>query len=112
MTLFCGSQITISASEPGASYLAARAGFPILPVALTGTDGKTIFGNLKRLRRSHITVTGGTAFTLPPLPARDRDAALQQYTDEIMCHIAALLPEAMRGVYAGHPRLKELLSAL
>jgi hypothetical protein len=27
-----------------------------------------------------------------------------------MCHIAALLPEKYRGVYADHPRLKELLS--
>jgi hypothetical protein len=26
-----------------------------------------------------------------------------------MCHIAALLPEKYRGVYADHPRLKELL---
>jgi len=26
-----------------------------------------------------------------------------------MCRIAALLPEQYRGVYADHPRLKELL---
>jgi hypothetical protein len=26
-----------------------------------------------------------------------------------MCQIAALLPEKYRGVYADHPRLKELL---
>jgi len=35
---------------------------------------------------------------------------LKQYTDEIMCHIAAILPEKYRGVYAEHPRLKELLN--
>jgi hypothetical protein len=35
---------------------------------------------------------------------------LQRYTDEIMCHIAALLPAAYRGVYADHPRLMELLA--
>jgi 1-acyl-sn-glycerol-3-phosphate acyltransferase len=34
---------------------------------------------------------------------------MQQYTDEVMCRIAALLPEDRRGFYAGHPRLKELL---
>jgi hypothetical protein len=28
-----------------------------------------------------------------------------------MCHIAALLPEKQRGVYADHPRLKELLAS-
>jgi 1-acyl-sn-glycerol-3-phosphate acyltransferase len=34
---------------------------------------------------------------------------MRQVTDEIMCQIAALLPESYRGVYADHPRLKELL---
>jgi hypothetical protein len=29
-----------------------------------------------------------------------------------MCHIAALLPENYRGVYADHPRLKELIAPL
>jgi len=38
------------------------------------------------------------------------DEVLKQYTDEIMCHIAALLPEKYRGFYADHPRLKELLA--
>ena len=96
--------------KPGVSYLATRLGQPIVPVAIAGTEDKVIFGNLKRLRRSHITVTAGEAFTLPPLPRKNRDAALKQYTDEIMCHIAAMLPEKYWGVYADHPRLKELLN--
>lgn len=98
-------------AKPGASYLAAKLNRPILPVAITGTEDKVFFGNLKRLRRAHITVTAGPTFTLPPLPHEHRDDALRQYTDEIMCHIAALLPEKYRGYYAGHPRLKELLEA-
>ena len=40
----------------------------------------------------------------------NRQAWLTQYTDEIMCRIAALLPEQYRGFYADHPRLMELLS--
>jgi 1-acyl-sn-glycerol-3-phosphate acyltransferase len=95
-------------AKPGVSYLATKLNRPIVPVALTGTEDKALFGNLKRLRRAHITVTAGPAFTLPPLPRQNRDEALQRYTDEIMCHIAALLPERYRGVYANHPRLKEL----
>jgi 1-acyl-sn-glycerol-3-phosphate acyltransferase len=97
-------------AKPGVSYLAAKLNRPIVPVAITGTEDKVVFGNLKRLRRSHFTVTAGPAFTLPPLPRENRDAALKRYTDEIMCHIAALLPEKYRGVYADHPRLKELLA--
>lgn len=96
-------------AKPGVSYLAARLDRPILPVAITGTEDKALFGNLKKLRRAHITVTAGPAFTLPPIPRENRDEALKQYTDEIMCRIAALLPERYRGVYADHPRLKELL---
>jgi 1-acyl-sn-glycerol-3-phosphate acyltransferase len=55
-------------------------------------------------------LTGGKPFIIPPLPKQDRDAALQHATDEIMCQIAALLPERYRGVYAGQPRVKELLN--
>lgn len=98
-------------AKPGVSYLAAKLNRPIVPVAITGTEDKMFFGNLKKLRRAQITLTAGAAFTLPPIPREDRDAALKRYTDEIMCHIAALLPEHYRGVYAEHPRLKELLEA-
>jgi 1-acyl-sn-glycerol-3-phosphate acyltransferase len=97
-------------AKPGVSYLATKLNRPIVPVAITGTEDSHLFGNLKRLRRSHVTITAGTAFTLPPLPRENRDENLKRYTDEIMCHIAALLPEKYRGVYADHPRLKELLA--
>jgi len=96
-------------ARPGVSYLATKLNRPIVPVAIKGTEDKAFLAKLKRLRRAHITVTAGTAFTLPPLPKDGRDEALKEYTDEIMCHIAALLPEEYRGVYAEHPRLKELL---
>jgi 1-acyl-sn-glycerol-3-phosphate acyltransferase len=98
-------------AKPGVSYLAAKLNRPIVPVGITGTEDEVILANLKRLRRSHITVTAGPAFTLPPLPRENREQALKQYTDEIMCRIAAILPEKYRGVYADHPRLKELLSS-
>jgi 1-acyl-sn-glycerol-3-phosphate acyltransferase len=96
-------------ARPGVSYLASKLNRPIVPVAITGTEDKNLFGNLKRLRRSHVTITAGPAFTLPPLSRENRDEVLKRYTDEIMCHIAVLLPEKYRGVYADHPRLKDLL---
>jgi 1-acyl-sn-glycerol-3-phosphate acyltransferase len=96
-------------AKPGVSYLATKLDRPIVPVGITGTEDKNIVRNLKRFRRSHITLTAGQAFTLPPLPRENRDEVLKGYTDEIMCRIAALLPEKYRGVYADHPRLKELL---
>ena len=96
-------------AKPGVTYLATKLNRPIVPIAITGTEDKVVFGNLKRLKKSHFTITAGANFTLPPLPRENRDEALKQYTDEIMCRIAALLPERYRGVYAEHPRLKELL---
>lgn len=95
--------------RPGVAYLAARSGFPVVPVAITGTEDRVILENIKRLRKSCITLTGGKPFIVPPLPKTNRDESLQRYTDEIMCQIAALLPERYRGVYADHPRLREIL---
>lgn len=95
--------------KPGVAYLAARSGFPVIPVAITGTEDEVIFANVKHFRKSQVTLTGGKQFNIPPLPKIDRDVILQKYTDEIMCRIAVLLPEKYRGVYAEHPRLKELL---
>ncbi|HEY9152852.1 MAG TPA: lysophospholipid acyltransferase family protein [Anaerolineales bacterium] len=94
----------------GAGYLAAKLNRPILPAGMAGTEDKAVGENLRHFRRSPIMIRAGKTFSLPPLPMKDRDAALRQFTDEIMCHIAAELPEKYRGVYAEHPRLKELLA--
>ena len=95
--------------KPGASYLAAKSGLPLLPVGVTGTEDELVKVQLKRFKRLRITVRIGELFQASPLEGRNREAALQKSTDEIMCHIAALLPEAYRGVYADHPRLDEFL---
>ena len=97
-------------AKPGGIYLAWKAGVPVLPVALTGTEDAQVAKRLKRFKRLDIKVVAGQPFTLPQeVKVRDRVAVMQQYTDEVMCHIAALLPEQRRGVYAEHPYLKELL---
>lgn len=102
---------TLQKAWPGASYLAAKAGAPIVPVALVGCEDAKFFPNLKHLRRTQVTIYAGEPFTLPPVPVKNREAVLEQCTDEIMCRIAALLPPSYRGYYADHPRLKELLSS-
>jgi 1-acyl-sn-glycerol-3-phosphate acyltransferase len=94
-------------AKTGIAFLADAAQVPILPVAITGTD--SLFRNLLMLRRPHISVTIGKLFHLPPLNPDDRSSSLRQNTDQVMCRIAAMLPESYRGVYADHPCLKELL---
>ncbi len=96
--------------QPGTAYIAAKTGAPVIPVALTGTEDRIVINNLKKLRRSSVRVRVGKPFVIPPLDRSNRDADLAAKTDEIMCQIAALLPPSYHGVYADHPRLKELIS--
>lgn len=96
--------------KPGVAYLASKMGWEIVPVAIIGSEDRTFLGNLKHLRRTNIKLMAGKSFKLPRFPKESREQALQQYTDEIMCRIAVLLPEKNRGFYAEHPRLKELLN--
>jgi 1-acyl-sn-glycerol-3-phosphate acyltransferase len=95
--------------KPGVAYLASKMGWEIVPVAISGTEDRLLWGNLKRLRKTPILLTAGKPFTLPRFPSENRDQALQQYADEIMCRIAVMLPARNRGYYASHPRLMELL---
>jgi 1-acyl-sn-glycerol-3-phosphate acyltransferase len=93
--------------KTGIAYLADQAKAAILPVAITGTE--SIFKQLFRLRRPQVTVQIGELFHLPPVDSEERNASLRKNADEVMCRIAAMLPEKYRGVYADHPRLKEFL---
>jgi 1-acyl-sn-glycerol-3-phosphate acyltransferase len=97
-------------AKMGVAFLAGKSGYPVLPVAVTGTEDRVIVANLKRLRRSKIVVKAGDLFNIEIPRGKGREEAMRRSTDEIMCRIGALLPEKYRGVYADHPRLKELLS--
>jgi len=98
---------TLQPAKTGVAYLADKANVPVLPVAICGTE--TAIRQLLRLRRPHITVQYGKLIRLAPISRANREADLRRNTDEIMCRIAAMLPPQYRGVYADHPRLKELL---
>jgi 1-acyl-sn-glycerol-3-phosphate acyltransferase len=92
--------------KAGTALLAARAGCPIIPVGITGTE--TAIKKLLSFRIPRLVVRYGKPFWLPPITQEDRSLWLKQCTDEIMCRIAALLPEQYHGFYRNHPRLKEL----
>lgn len=95
--------------KPGVAYLADKAGVPVVPVAIYGTEGAIY--KVFLLKRPKLTVRIGKPIHFAPIPRQDRERALQQNTDEIMCQIAAMLPPQYRGVYADHPRLKEILES-
>lgn len=96
--------------KTGAAFLAAAAGVPIIPVAFNNTE--KILPAIMRLQRARVTVSIGQPIYFQSATGRRPDSAtLETQTDELMCRIAAMLPPERRGVYADHPRLKELLTA-
>lgn len=100
-------------AEPGVVYIANAAHVGIMPVALTGTEDADVVARLKKFQRLKITITAGNALYVPPdiksVKGAERDALLQTSVDEVMCRIAAMLPESYRGYYKDFPRTRELL---
>jgi len=82
----------------GAAYLAMKAEVPLVPVTITGTQNARLYGNMKRLRRTTVTLRVGKAFVLPE-PA-NRQSAQREATRLIMEALARQLPPEYRGVYS------------
>jgi 1-acyl-sn-glycerol-3-phosphate acyltransferase len=86
----------------GAAFLAMKAGVPILPVTITGTENRRLCDNIKHLRRTPVTVTIGEPFRLArsdSLVFGERHADLEHGTQIIMRALAHQLPAEYRGVY-------------
>jgi 1-acyl-sn-glycerol-3-phosphate acyltransferase len=92
--------------KAGTALIATKAGVPIVPVALSGTEDA--FKKIGHFKRAKLVMRFGPAYTLPPIDRENREASQARATEEIMCRIAVLLPEKYHGFYAGHPRVKEL----
>ena len=93
----------------GVAFLASKSGFPVMPIALMGTEDRGVIENLKRFRRSKIKAVAGELFYIEIPKGKGREEAMRTATDEIMCRIAAKLPESYRGFYKDFPRVEELL---
>lgn len=85
--------------KTGVVALALRAGVPILPVLHFG--GENFWANLKRLRRTPVTLRVGEPFRIEPPAGRVNAELRQKIVDEMMENMAALLPPSYRGAYAG-----------
>jgi 1-acyl-sn-glycerol-3-phosphate acyltransferase len=98
---------TLQEGKPGTALLALRAGVPILPAAIIGTEDSV--KKILHFQKPHIIVSFAPLIPAPKLDRDNRAEQLQTLTDEIMCQIAVMMPEKYHGFYADHPRLKELL---
>jgi len=81
----------------GAAYLALKSGVPILPISFTGTENDVFYSNLKRLRRTPMTLTIGPLFHLDP--HNNRQEAIRCGTEKIMQTLAQQLPTEYQGIY-------------
>jgi 1-acyl-sn-glycerol-3-phosphate acyltransferase len=104
----------LEAGTEGAAFLALKAGVPVVPVTITGSEFRHIENNLKKLRRTPVILRVGKPFILPQPalsrlegpalsrvegPARGQDT-LREGTRLIMEALARQLPPEYRGVYA------------
>lgn len=88
-------------AKPGIAYIIEQTGVPVLPVGLIGTT-EDYWQRARRGERPPLEMRIGKPIHLPEIPAKgtERHAARQRNADLVMSHLAGLLPEEYRGVYA------------
>ena len=84
--------------EPGAGFIAQRAGCPVVPVGLTGTRDCLPKG-ARWPRRTHVSVTFGKPFIVRSKRPDGTRITREEASDAIMLEIAELLPEQQRGAF-------------
>lgn len=86
--------------KPGVTMFAQKGNAPIIPMAHWG--GENVGSNLKRLKRTPITIKVGDPVEIKtPEGVKIDSAARQKIADEIMIKIAELMPEKYHGHYTG-----------
>ncbi len=83
--------------EPGTALIAMRTNTPVLPVGIWGTEGIKLPRDF--FRRTAVHITYGEPFYLPQSERLTKEA-VEAGADLIMSHIAELLPQRYRGIYA------------
>jgi 1-acyl-sn-glycerol-3-phosphate acyltransferase len=84
-------------AHPGAVMLALHSGATLLPIAHWG--GENFTKNIKRLKRTDFHVRIGDPICLKLGGARVTKEMRQQIADEMMYHLAKLMPPEYRGEY-------------
>lgn len=89
-------------ARPGLAYIIEETNVPVIPVAITGTTSD-FFVRAVRGARPTLTLRIGKPIYLPAVEGKGeaRRQSRQQNVDLVMRHIAGLLPESYRGIYAG-----------
>ena len=87
-------------SKPGISFIAEETGVPVVPAGIVGTTDD-FWQRARRGERPQLELRIGKPVPLPAIEkGAGRHEARQRNADLVMNHIAGLLPEEYRGVYA------------
>jgi 1-acyl-sn-glycerol-3-phosphate acyltransferase len=84
--------------KAGVIQLALYTGSPVLPVVHYG--GERIWENIRHLKRTPLRFRAGCPFRIK-FDGRPDRAIREEMLEEVMGQMARLLPEEMRGIYAG-----------
>ena len=95
-------------AKNGTAMIAEKANVPVITVSISGSE--KAMSELLHFCRPNIHAKFGRPFQLKPISRENREADLTRNMDEIMCRIAANLPENYRGFYKDHPRTLELVN--
>ena len=95
-------------AKPGLAFIIERANVPVIPVGIVGTTDD-FFAKAMQGKRPALEMRIGRALHLPALTGKgdERRESRQGNADLVMAHIAGLLPEHYRGVYANQAILQE-----
>ncbi len=86
--------------KAGVIMFAQKGNAPIIPLAHWG--GESVSKNLKKLKRTPITIRVGDPVKISVPEGVKVDAAIrQQLADEVMIQIARMMPDEYHGAYAG-----------
>ncbi len=88
-------------AKPGIAYIVEKTGALVLPVAIVGTT-EDFWQRARRGEKPVLEMRIGKPIRLPSLAAQglEKHAARQRNADLVMSHLAGLLPEEYRGLYA------------
>lgn len=92
--------------KEGVTMIASKTRVPLISMAVIGSE--KWMDAIKHFHRPRLTLRFGPTYQLPRIDPDNRDESLRTATDEVMCRIAALLPDHYHGFYAGNPRISEL----
>jgi len=89
---------TLQKGKDGLTYIAVKAGAPMIPIAIWGQE--KFWDQLRRLRRTKVKMVMGKPFIFDPGEGKLTREQLSQMTDEMMYRLSALLPPGYRGYYS------------